>query len=339
MSNFYAGPGNGNKFGIYKRRGELMVDVLEGQFLLTYTTLLGTFHVVFEATTPSVLTIGLLEGDDVIQAFLQRGNISETSTGLYQVSGLTVFAWPGMGSVWDDIFVINPVTPIVVLVEEGSGIASDNVDLLPGSEDDDFEAGVEIGDGEFSVFLPAGDYSLEYTTTRGGPFQIVFRVTELEGFLSIPFFGDGEEVVTVILKRGVVPFGIVPIQVASEGIVFFYLPGSTVMLGDVFIINPVFNFIFLIIDGKICDSDDVKEIKTRYIITTDAGPGGSISPTFAIAPQNASRSFKIKPNFGFTIDKVWVDSDEVSVQMLGNGDGHYVFHHINRDHVLKATFK
>ena len=68
MSNFYAGPGNGNRFGIYKQHGELMVDVLTGQFLLTYTTLLGTFHVVFEATAPTVVIIGITEGDDVIQA-------------------------------------------------------------------------------------------------------------------------------------------------------------------------------------------------------------------------------------------------------------------------------
>ena len=72
-TNFFAGRGSGNKFGVAKNFGSFKVNVLTGSYRLTYTTKLGTFHLIFRAKQVALLTIGLQPDDDVIEASLQSG--------------------------------------------------------------------------------------------------------------------------------------------------------------------------------------------------------------------------------------------------------------------------
>ena len=102
--NFYAERGNG-QIGAYVGHGEFKFSVPTGEYLLTYTTTLGTFYLVFRANDHAILHIGLHSGDILQEALLQRGRII-TSAPNYRINAqspwvsgsVELHSWPGSGS-------------------------------------------------------------------------------------------------------------------------------------------------------------------------------------------------------------------------------------------------
>ena len=89
-----------------------------GEYALSYTTLYGTFHIVFRANLPAYLYIGLLENDVVSAVTLQRGMISETAAPLLVDQDVTRYATPHIPEVvWTSVF--TPEQPINL--PEGQG--------------------------------------------------------------------------------------------------------------------------------------------------------------------------------------------------------------------------
>ena len=75
--------------------------------------------------------------------------------------------------------------------------------------------------------------------------------------------------------------------------------------------------------------------ETKYDITTDCGPNGSISPDKDnnIKSGDNSKIFSIKPNKGYEIEDVKIDGNSIGVVTS------YQFTNVTDDHVLSATFK
>ena len=89
-----------------------------GEYVLSYTTLLGTFHIVFRADQPAYLYIGILENDVVSAVTLERGVISETAVPLLVDQDVTRYATPHIPEVvWTSVF--TPEQPINL--PEGQG--------------------------------------------------------------------------------------------------------------------------------------------------------------------------------------------------------------------------
>ena len=71
-----------------------------------------------------------------------------------------------------------------------------------------------------------------------------------------------------------------------------------------------------------------------YVITTDAGSNGSISPSGPVAVEpGASASFTIIANVGYVVDDVTVDGVSVGAVVS------YAFSNVNAHHSIAATFK
>ena len=71
----------------------------------------------------------------------------------------------------------------------------------------------------------------------------------------------------------------------------------------------------------------------QYIITTSAGPDGSISPSGSVSVNyGASQTFTITPNTGYQVASVLVDG--VSVGAVSS----YTFSNVQADHTISATF-
>ena len=104
---------NSNEMGFYATRG--VSDVFEtteigdgffrvnvpiaGGYVLTYTTTLGTFHIVFEATDKALLTIGLLKGDKVESASIQQAKLKVPAQYMQYYSGpVNVYYKPDDGT-------------------------------------------------------------------------------------------------------------------------------------------------------------------------------------------------------------------------------------------------
>ncbi len=102
--NFYAGRGLSDEFGAYVGHGEFVVQVPAGEYLLEYTTDLGTFYLVFRATASSLLYIGLQPDDVVHDAIVYTGTITDTSGETQEHGNVTLFVWPGSARAWHEVF-------------------------------------------------------------------------------------------------------------------------------------------------------------------------------------------------------------------------------------------
>ncbi|MBA4312453.1 MAG: hypothetical protein C0417_07465 [Chlorobiaceae bacterium] len=71
-----------------------------------------------------------------------------------------------------------------------------------------------------------------------------------------------------------------------------------------------------------------------YTITATAGAGGSINPAGIVgADFGATRQFTITPNFGYSIDTVFVDG------MVVDSTTSYTFYNITANHTINVTFR
>lgn len=138
LGNFSAGQELGDQWSIYIGDGGMLsLNVpIPADYLLTYTTNLGTFYIVFQATEKALMNIGLTPGDKVQEVSIQRGTIFEsarTSPNVWKSGAVTLFAWPGGGATsWSDIFLIDGEWGVLVLVRDGK--IADGVRKLPEPE-------------------------------------------------------------------------------------------------------------------------------------------------------------------------------------------------------------
>jgi hypothetical protein len=251
----------GSKFGVFKAFGQFGVQVLKGMYLLTYTTKIGTFDIVFSASDTAVLPIGLQPGDEVIDASLQIGTVSDTAPVVQQSGSITIFAMPGssVSVVVSNIFVVNPVVSTIILVQGGQVVVSDNVENVD-ENDEGAQFGIYKGIGAFEVYVPTGEYLVTYAT-KLGVFQIVVRAN-YGNFFQVALL-PGDELWNVSIQKGSIPFGAQVVQRSGEGILFFAMPGSMVVWGNVFIINYWFTPVILVEDGKVV-------ISTVVIVFTES---------------------------------------------------------------------
>ena len=248
--NFAVVPATGNTFGIALGANAFRVRSLAGDYLLTYTTQLGTFYIPYRALATAKLTIGLQPGDTVVDVTLQPGTITDISQGT-ALEGETVIAlpWPGSGTVinWQDAFSADMSLSMVVLVRGGQVVESAQVEDMTGGQSNTF--GVYTKEGMLQLYVPQGDYLVEYTTMYG-TFHVVFRAT-WQTFVNIPL-QSGDTVLNVSIRRGMIPFGVEPLK--DQGKVKIYAwPGAspTRVWSDVFVVNVNISPIFLIQEGEI----------------------------------------------------------------------------------------
>lgn len=249
-TNFWVSPTTGDKFGIALGIDAFRVRSLPGDYLLTYTTWLGTFYIPFRAVETAKLTIALQPGDAVIDVTLQPGTITDISQGTaFEDNTVIALLGPGGGPIvnWQDVFSIDLNLPVVVLVQGGQVVESENVEDLTGGRSDTF--GVYLNGGELQLYVPKGDYLVEYTTTYG-MFHVVFRAIS-QRFVTIPL-PSGGTVHYVSIQRGMIPHGVEPIH-DEKGVTFYFWSGSspTLVWYDVFIVNVYLRLIILVEEGEI----------------------------------------------------------------------------------------
>ena len=98
LANFWVKDGPGGKYEVALEDNELEVSVPEaGQYMLTYTSTYGTFHIVFEALDAATLVIGLQPGDTVSIAYIEEGIIvnAEDLPVAVQADNVIVYLLPG----------------------------------------------------------------------------------------------------------------------------------------------------------------------------------------------------------------------------------------------------
>lgn len=167
-ANFWVGRG-GDKLQVYQEPGELQITVPEGAFMLTYVTHLGTFQIVFYSEEGAFFAIGLLEGDEFVDVFLQEGEIPDTAVPdpEYSNEGVDVYCAPASSTPvpWYETFVFTPTTVLIMIMDDGVFV-TDNpfmviiVLLVPIVEN--------TGEGaRFTIFTSVNDDTLGYITPEG----------------------------------------------------------------------------------------------------------------------------------------------------------------------------
>lgn len=246
LLNFSAGQSEGNAFGVYKRPDAFAINVPAGSYQLNYTTRIGTFHVVFQAFDATLIAIGLQPGDDVMEASIQQGTIPDGAQPIESTALVATFFLPGYEATipLTDVFVVNPAIAVVILVQGGQIVDDDDLLDLPGLST---QFGIYTGAGFFQVYVPGGDYFVEYTTASG-TFQVVFRAARPDVF-TINLL-NGETVINVSISAGTIPASAVPLETIG-GMIVFYTPGCLITWQNVFIILPSFIPVILVQQGVI----------------------------------------------------------------------------------------
>jgi hypothetical protein len=173
--NFFADVGISDEVGVYYdgRSDFFQVQVPLGEYLLTYTTNLGMFYMVFQATESAIITVGIHEDDQVYEAMLYNGTVTDTSNGV-EYPPVIVFSEFGAMDGWWNIFVKDDYSPGILLIGGIVGVA-----YTPGES------------LELTISRP-GHYLLDYTTNLG-IYQIDFWTTAWYETKIIPL-QPGEEV-------------------------------------------------------------------------------------------------------------------------------------------------
>ena len=128
---FYSSNGNGQLGAWAGDLAEFQIGVPAGEYLLTYSSTVGTFYVAFRATNAAILHIGLLGNDRVASATIQKGKITNESVNKWGSNAVTLFAWPGSGVAWNVVFQSDGSWPINLIV--GGQVAS-GINKLSGPE-------------------------------------------------------------------------------------------------------------------------------------------------------------------------------------------------------------
>ena len=179
QSNFYVSRGNSDSFGVYNGDGFFQVQVPAGDYALTYTTDDSTFHIVFRALENARLMIGLNPDDEVQEATVYQGAVTDTSDA--DPRG-TVILYSELGATgsWSHLFRQDASIPEILLI---GGVG---VNYVPGET--------------FELYFPsAGTYLFTYTTTLG-TFQITIEIAENNEIYPIGL-PPGDEVLEAYILR------------------------------------------------------------------------------------------------------------------------------------------
>ena len=131
QSNFWTEGGNGD-FGASTGEGECRISTPAGDFLLAYTTQLGTFHISFRATQNAILHIGLTPNDTVSEVILYKGTCTGTPSTTWSSDTVHVYSWPGSDSpTWQSVFTKNAASAPITLISGGN--IDPDVTTLPDS--------------------------------------------------------------------------------------------------------------------------------------------------------------------------------------------------------------
>ena len=114
---FYSAKGDGQYGAFVNERSEFQISVPTGEYLLTYTTTIGTFYVAFRATNASILFIGLTSGVSVSEASVQKGKIINETQRNWQSNYVTLFAWPD-GPAWNGVFQSDGSAAVVLIANQ-----------------------------------------------------------------------------------------------------------------------------------------------------------------------------------------------------------------------------
>ncbi len=104
LTNIYASMAASNEFGVYIGTENFVIQTPAGEYLLEYTTLNGTFYVVFRATERALVYIFLVAGDRVQSAVIYSGTVFDTTGPTQTFDNVTFFAWPGSERNWQAVF-------------------------------------------------------------------------------------------------------------------------------------------------------------------------------------------------------------------------------------------
>ena len=166
LGNFWVKDGPGGKYEVSTKEGEMEVSVPEeGQYMLTYTTMYGTFYIVFETLDAATLFIGLHSGDIVKTAYIQEGEIVDVEDleVIFQTGLLTAYLLPGRDdegedgngededdppSEWYDMF--DGGFMLIMLIIDGESVVDDTEE---GEESEEGEGG---GPWEVAISAPGG---------------------------------------------------------------------------------------------------------------------------------------------------------------------------------------
>jgi hypothetical protein len=176
--NFYAAEGYSDLIGVhYDGKAEFFqAQMPPGDYLLTYTTDLGQFYIVFTATENALLTIGLMDDDVVYEAMLYRGTVTDKSYTYYD-DPVIVYSQFGSHNDWWTLFARDN-SPGIMLI---GGV------LL------EYNPGVSL-----KLTLPKpGRYVLDYRTTLGS-FQAEFQATSRQQEW-IVYLQPGDEILEAYL--------------------------------------------------------------------------------------------------------------------------------------------
>lgn len=104
IANFHVMGTSSDQVGVYVGHEYFMVQVPAGEYLLSYTTGLGTFHLVLQVTKRALLFVGLQPGDEVQKASLFDGTITDIGKETQDHGTVMLFSWPGGPVEWWDVF-------------------------------------------------------------------------------------------------------------------------------------------------------------------------------------------------------------------------------------------
>ena len=155
--NFYAGETKEQGFGVYKGHEHFLIQVPAGEYLLEYITQIGQFYIVFRADKNAVLNIGLVAGDDVKQATIYPGHVTDTSDPR-PLGVVTLFSEEGATGSGSHLFAKSDNNGVLLI----GGIG---IEYMPGNS-------------YFKLHIPVGGtYRLTYITLKGR-FETEFTVED-----------------------------------------------------------------------------------------------------------------------------------------------------------------
>lgn len=89
------------------------------------------------------------------------------------------------------------------------------------------------------------------------------------------------------------------------------------------------------IEDEIADNSALIPSEATYTITASSGTNGSISPNGVTnVKQGSSKTFIFTPSSGYTLDKVFIDGQEIQT-----ANNQYTFESVTANHKINATFK
>ena len=121
--NFYASENSDCQMGARPEKEAFVVTVPAGDFRITYTTWIGTFHVAARAEKCAKLTIGLSPCDEVKSISIQRGAIASVGCGTWPSGPVTLYSWPCGGTAeCSQVFTADASAPVTLLSGGGSAV-------------------------------------------------------------------------------------------------------------------------------------------------------------------------------------------------------------------------